>query len=148
MITSIYETHLQVSQLDQSIHFFEKLGLQLAHKIKERRVAFFFVGPNKQMLGIWEVPEGQTVQKSHFAFGVSHQDIEKAIPWLKSIGIEPQADFGKEPIEPIVHTWMPAACVYFLDPDGNSLELLTLLDDTPIITDDFPYLSEWNKRKS
>ncbi|MBD1372843.1 VOC family protein [Hazenella sp. IB182357] len=141
MITYIYETHLQVSQLDQSIHFFEKLGLQLAHKIKERRVAFFFVGPNKQMLGIWEVPEGQTVQKSHFSFGVSHQDIEKAILWLKSIG-------SKEPIEPIVHTWMPAACVYFLDPDGNSLELLTLLDDTPIITDDFPYLSEWNKRKS
>jgi catechol-2,3-dioxygenase len=35
--------------------------------------------------------------------------------------------------------------VYFNDPDGNGLELITLLDDKPVVSKDFPYLSEWNK---
>ncbi|MDP5273857.1 VOC family protein [Chengkuizengella axinellae] len=42
MIQNIYETHLEVKDLDKSIVFFEKIGLKLAHKISSRKVAFFF----------------------------------------------------------------------------------------------------------
>lgn len=47
--------------------------------------------------------------------------------WLKEREIEPIPSFGKEPIEPIVHTWMPAAAIYFHDPDHNELELIAWL---------------------
>ncbi|MEH7361646.1 VOC family protein, partial [Priestia megaterium] len=75
-------------------------------------------------------------------------DIHEALTWLRSKGIEPEeTSFGKPQTEPIVHTWMPAACVYFNDPDGNSLELITLLNDEPVVSKDFPYLSEWNMKQ-
>ena len=128
MIKSIYETHVQVRNLENSIEFYRRLGLTFVHKIEERRCAFFFVGEQKQMLGLWETDEKE-LKRSHFAFGIEPEE----------------TSFGKPQIEPIVHTWMPAACVYFNDPDGNSLELITLLDDKPVISKDFPYLSEWNK---
>jgi lactoylglutathione lyase len=45
--------------------------------------------------------------------------------------------------EPIVHGWMPAAAVFFKDPDGHLLELIADLNDPP--RPDFLYrpLSEW-----
>ncbi len=33
--------------------------------------------------------------------------------------------------EPVVLAWMPAASLYFRDPDGNMLELLSMLPDPP-----------------
>ena len=33
--------------------------------------------------------------------------------------------------EPQVLCWMPAASVYFDDPDGHSLEFICMLDETP-----------------
>ncbi len=115
MIKSIYETHLHVSNLRDAISFYQKLKLQLAYVLEERKVAFFYVGENRQMLGLWEVEQGKEVKKNHFAFGVAREDITGAIDWLRQLGIEPQKSFGKEPLEPIVHTWMPAASVYFQD---------------------------------
>jgi len=56
--------------------------------------------------------------------------------------------FGLKPIEPVVHTWMPAASVYFRDPDGNSLEFITLLDGESIKTNEVLYLSEWKEKYS
>jgi lactoylglutathione lyase len=32
-------------------------------------------------------------------------------------------------MEPSVIGWMPAAAIYFKDPDGNLIEYLTMLDD-------------------
>jgi lactoylglutathione lyase len=148
MIQTIYETHLQVKDLERSIQFYQTLGLPLAHKIEARRCAFFYVGQHRQMLGLWEVPKDQEVKRSHFAFGVELDDLMNANAWLQSKGIEPVGSFGKEPIEPLVHTWMPAASVYFHDPDGNSLELISWLEGEPMVLDYVPYLSEWNKLKS
>ena len=51
--------------------------------------------------------------------------------------------FGKEPKEPIVHTWMPAAAVYFRDRDGNGLEFITRRLDEPKPEMALMYLSEW-----
>ena len=33
--------------------------------------------------------------------------------------------------EPEVLCWMPAASVYFDDPDGHSLEFISMLDESP-----------------
>ena len=45
--------------------------------------------------------------------------------------IEPRG-FGQEACEePVVLCWMPAAAVYFADPDGHSLEFLAMLPDAP-----------------
>ncbi|WP_410984540.1 VOC family protein [Bacillus cereus] len=129
MIQSIYETHVQVKQLEKSIEFYEGLGIVLAHKIEERRCAFFYVGEEKQMLGVWEVAEGEKVRTSHFAFGVTLDDLKRANEWLQERGIKLRKSFEKEPIEPIVHDWMPSAAVYFYDLDGNSLEFNARLDE-------------------
>lgn len=144
MIKNLYETHLQVKDLQRSIEFYMKLGLELSLRMEERKVAFFYIGEDRQLLGIWEVPAGTEVSKRHFAFGTDLDQLTQSIAWLKERGIEPITSFGKEPIEPIVHTWMPAAAVYFNDPDGNELEFIAWLDGEPKEIAVVPYLSEWN----
>lgn len=145
MIRNLYETHLQVSNLEQSIEFYKKLGLELGHTIEERRCAFFYIGTERQMLGLWEISAGAQIQRNHFAFGVELEDLRNGTEWLRSLDIEPAASFGKEPLEPMVHTWMPAASIYFGDPDRNSLELIAWLDGEPTVTEEVPYLSEWEQ---
>jgi lactoylglutathione lyase len=43
----------------------------------------------------------------------------------------PLSFFTTETDEPSVIGWMPAASVYFRDPDGHLLEYLAMLDDDP-----------------
>ena len=38
---------------------------------------------------------------------------------------------GEVTTDPSVLAWMPAAAVYFRDPDGHLLEYLAMLDDAP-----------------
>jgi lactoylglutathione lyase len=45
--------------------------------------------------------------------------------------------------EPIVHGWMPAAAVFFKDPDGHLLELVAELSDAPRPDVLYRPLSEW-----
>jgi lactoylglutathione lyase len=143
---NLFEAHLNTTNLERTIKFYEKLGLQMVYKIEERRVAFFRFGKEQkmdQMLGIWETTK--PVTSKHIAFGVSYEEICGAIEWLKDRGMEATEDFGLAPIEPLVHTWMPAASVYFLDPDGNSLEFIHVLDGEPQPELGVIYLSEWQK---
>jgi len=56
-------------------------------------------------------------------------DLLDAPKRLKDNGIIPLSFFGEESIEPSVIGWMPAAAVYFRDPDGHLMEYLTMLDD-------------------
>ncbi|MDO7906938.1 VOC family protein [Paenibacillus sp. JX-17] len=144
MITSLYETHIQAANLERSIAFYQKLGLELAHVIEHRRRAFFYIGKGRQMLGVQEVEENQEIQLRHYAFEVALEKIGKGIEWLRQSGIQPTPAFGREPVEPLVHTWMPAASIYFDDPDGNSLELIALLNDKPDASShEVIYFSEW-----
>jgi hypothetical protein len=46
-------------------------------------------------------------------------------------GVTCQGFLGAKTDEPSVIGWMPSAQLYFNDPDGHSVELITLLDDTP-----------------
>jgi len=147
MIRKIYETHILTQNLQKAITFYEKLGLTLAHYMEERNVAFFWIGDpseKQQMLGVWEVTS-ERFRKNHFAFQISLKEMKSIFNWLKEKGITPKAEFGKEPIEPIVFSWMPAASIFFDDLDGNSLEFIALLPDKPQPEHDIMYLSEWEK---
>jgi lactoylglutathione lyase len=143
---NLFEAHLNTGNLEEAIQFYENLGLKMVHKIEDRRVAFFRFGKEQkmdQMLGIWETKK--PVIRKHIAFGVNYEEICDAIDWLKDRGIEAIEDFGLAPIEPLVHTWMPAASVYFLDLDGNSLEFIHALDGKTQPELGVIYLSEWQK---
>ena len=43
----------------------------------------------------------------------------------------PLSFFGEPAREPSVICWMPAAAIYFRDPDGHMLEYLAMLDEEP-----------------
>ncbi|PDM36720.1 fosmidomycin resistance protein, partial [Bacillus cereus] len=91
-----------------------KLGLILAKKLSKRRVAFLWVGENKeQMLGLWEVHSNEDFEMKHFAFRVDVAFLKISKLWLENRGIEVVGSQGKGNEEPIVQRWMPAASVYF-----------------------------------
>ncbi|WP_285518314.1 VOC family protein [Thermolongibacillus altinsuensis] len=138
----VYVGKLSLSYIDVAISFYQKIGLSLAHYIKERKVAFFWIGDankKEQMLGVWEVPV-EKWRGNHFALHIPLDDMKNIKEWMESRGILPKKEFGKEPI---VHTWMPAASIYFDDPDGNSLEFISILPHEPRPELDVMYLSEW-----
>lgn len=132
-ILDLFEAHLTVSNLERAIRFYkDQLGLELAHVASDRRVAFFWLGARgKSMLGLWETGAIPIRMNSHVAFQVDTSDLLQAPTRLKEADITPR-DFGGNPTEePVVLAWMPAAAVYFMDPDGNQLEFITMLPDPP-----------------
>ena len=129
MIKGLYETHIQVSDLENSIQFYtEVLGLELAHKEEGRRIAFLWIGKNKEsMLGLWEQKEN--LQTRHFAFTADKEDIlNYAVDFLKNKNLKPYNFLKDGTEEPMVFAWMPALAIYFHDPDGNPLEFISILE--------------------
>jgi len=132
-IRDLFEAHLTVADLERSVHFYrDRLGLSLAHMVPERRVAFFWIGaPGKSMLGLWEAGSGPQRMSLHLAFEVSLTELLGSPDVLQKAGITPLNFAGSSATEPDVLAWMPAAAVYFHDPDGNLLEFLSMLQDYP-----------------
>jgi len=58
-------------------------------------------------------------------------DVLAAPQALRSAGVTPRDFDGQPTDEPVVIGWMPAACVYFHDPDGHLLEYVAMLPDPP-----------------
>ncbi|WP_223594779.1 VOC family protein [Neobacillus bataviensis] len=146
----LYETHVYCKNLEKSIEFYQSLDLDLAYVLNERRVAFFWLGEpgtKEQMLGVWEVPEDQFFKK-HFAFALSVEQLQELPQYLESKGIELRPAFGFDASEPVVHAWMPAACYYFEDPDGNSLEYLAVLEGDPQPELGVIQLSQWKQHQN
>lgn len=129
-ITGIYETHLTVCDLDRSLEFYcDGLGFELARLIPERQVAFLWVGgKDAGMLGLWETGSAPMGLRLHFAFHASLETVLQAPAKLKQVGVTPLGFGGDRVAEPDVIGWMPAASVYFKDPDGHSMEILNMLD--------------------
>lgn len=129
MIKGLYETHIQVSDLEKAIEFYtEALGLELAHRDETRPIAFLWIGKNKaSMLGLWEQKEN--LQTRHFAFSADTEDIlNYSADFLTRKKLKPY-NFLKDGSEkPMVFAWMPALAIYFNDPDGNQLEFISLLE--------------------
>jgi lactoylglutathione lyase len=81
--------------------------------------------------------------KLHYAFQVDVADAIASIAALKDAGLRPTGLTGQPINEPEVIPWIPAASVYFHDPDGHSLEYIAMLPDAPAPAETQMPLSEW-----
>ena len=109
MINGLFETHINVTDLERSMAFYgEVLGLELGLLQEERRIAFYWLGGRGEaMLGLWERPE--LVQRQHFAFRSTVDDIrERVVPFLKGKGLAVHNFLEDDTERPLVIGWMPA----------------------------------------
>lgn len=132
-VSGLFESHLTVSDLQRSVGFYrEVVGLPLALEVPERSAAFFWVGdPGRSLLGLWSLGTAPLGLTLHVAFEVALDDLLEAPRRLEARGITPLSFFGAQTREPSVIGWMPAATLYFRDPDGHLLEYLTMLEEEP-----------------
>ena len=145
----LYETHLPVKDTEVSSRFYvDVVGLEYAHRDLTRDIVFLWVGSNKRsMLGLW----GPTTSRGeprpcHFAIAISLPELLAAGSRLSALGVVTRDFSGEITTEPSVIGWMPSAQLYFSDPDGHSVEYITLLDEAPEpgFADS---LSAWNARR-
>jgi lactoylglutathione lyase len=131
--SGLFEAHLTVSDMDRSVAFYrDVVGLPLALLLPERGAAFFWIGDRgESMLGLWSLGSAPMGLSLHVAFRASLGDVLGACDALRAAGVTPLSFFGVEATEPSVIAWMPAAAVYFRDPDGHQLEYLAMLDEPP-----------------
>jgi ribosomal protein S18 acetylase RimI-like enzyme len=105
------------------------VGLPLALEVPERGAAFLWIGrPGRAMLGLWSIGSAPMNMQLHVAFGMELDEVLGAPAELQRRGVEPLSFFAEPADEPSVIGWMPAAAVYFRDPDGHLLEYLAMLD--------------------
>jgi len=125
----LFEAHLEVRDLDRSIAFYhDVVGLELAHVLPERQVAFFWIGGSgRSMLGLWSGSSSPNVIRLHIALGLTLEAVLASPTALRQAGVEPLDFHGQPTTEPSVIGWMPAASVFFHDPDQHLLEYLAML---------------------
>ena len=150
---NLYETHIPVADVQESIQFYtEVLGLELALEQPERNIAFLWIGGREEsMLGLWgpDSPygwkDGEHI-KHHFAISVTQEQLFAMTAKLQTLGIKTRGFKDDGSNEPSVIGWMPSAQIYFPDPNGHSLELITVLDDDPD-PDFYGSWSAWRARE-
>lgn len=132
-VQGLFESHLTTTNLARAIDFYGGvMGFRVAHVAPARHAVFFWIGSGAEaMLGVWEVGSGPQRMQLHLAFRVALEDVLAAPLRLAQAGIRP-LDFDEHPTEePVVLAWMPAASVFFRDPDGHLLEFVAMLHDVP-----------------
>jgi len=144
----LYETHIPVSNLEQSKQFYcDVMGLEVAFEQPQRNVIFLWIGgPEEGMLGLWgpgSLYGWKEVEhfKSHFAISIPLKELLQMPTKLQGLGIETRGFGGAPATEPSVIGWMPSAQLYFADPDSHSLEYITILDDAP----DAEFFGPWSE---
>lgn len=149
MIEGLYEAHLPVRDLGRSIQFYERLGLELDHRVEDLLI-FFWIEKDKSWIGLWETERVELDYHPsirHIAFHVSLENLKKSVQWLKARSMEKQEAFSFEPTEPFVMAvgLHAHAKIHFNDPDGNSLELICKLAN-PEKRSGRMYFREWEKQ--
>jgi lactoylglutathione lyase len=131
-VRGLFETHLTVADVPRSVAFYrDVVGLPVALELPERGAAFHWIGnAGKAMLGLWSIGSAPMNMQLHIAFEMSLADVLAAPERLRARGIEPLSFFGEPASEPSVIGWMPAAAIYFRDPDSHMLEYLAMLADS------------------
>lgn len=144
-VRGLFETHLTVRDVAASTAFYrEVVGLPLALDLPERDAAFLWIGaPGQAMLGLWGIGSAPMNMRLHVAFTVALEDVLAAPGRLREQGVTPLSFFGEPADEPSAIGWMPAAAVYFADPDGHLLEYLAMLDEAPRPQAGIVPWSEW-----
>jgi lactoylglutathione lyase len=132
-IRALFETHLTVRDVQRSLVFYrDVVGLTTALELPERDAAFMWIGGRgRSMLGLWGIGSSVNSLTLHIAFEVELDGLLDAPERLRAQGVTPLSFFGEETSEPDVLGWMPAAAVYFEDPDGHLLEYLAMLEEEP-----------------
>jgi lactoylglutathione lyase len=133
MIIGLFETHILVSSLDASMHFYGTvLGLELGRVETGRRVAFYRLGDwGKAMPGLWERPAEQ-IRPQHYAFRSTVEAVtQQSVSYLRERGLSPYNFLREGMGEPMVFGWMPAVSIYFRDPDNHELEFIAMLPTPP-----------------
>jgi len=147
----LYEAHLPVTDLARSIAFYAKLGFRLGFgsETDPGALLLFEAENTRWMLGLYRVEEvsHRHPAESHLALRVPEARVDQMVPDLRRLGIEPlhpaHAPLQGPMTEPIVHGWMPAAAVFFRDPDGHLLELIAELSAPPRPSAVYQPLSQW-----
>src|SRR5262245_49175736 len=145
----LFEAHLPVADLDTSIAFYrDVLGMLLAYVTPDRQAAFFWIGGRgNTMLGLWIAGAGPQKITMHIAFAASLEEVVASPHALRSAGVMP-LDFDGQPTdEPVVLGWMPAASIYFRDPDGHLLEYIAMLAEDAQPNAGVVTWSEWTRAR-
>ena len=147
-VDRLFEAHLTVSDLEASIEFYrDRVGLELAHVIPARQAAFFWVGSRgTTMIGLWAGGSAPQKTTTHIAFVARRDDVVAAPRALQSVGVTPLDFDGRPTDEPVVLAWMPAASIYFHDPDGHLLEYIAMLPEDPRPDRGVLKWHEWTQR--
>lgn len=148
-VRGLFESHLTVSDLSRSVAFYrDVVGLPVALEVPERDAAFFWCGARgKTMLGLWSLGSMPMGVNLHIAFDVELGHVLDSPGRLRALGVTPLSFFGLETDEPTVIGWMPAATLYFRDPDGHLLEYLAMLDTEPRADLGIIPWSEWTQKQ-
>lgn len=127
-VTGLFEVHLTVSNLERSVAFYrDVVGLQLARVFENRRVAFFWIGPEREAMVGWATGDGPQRLSLPTAFRTTVEQVLAAPNLMRAAGVEPLDFDGTPTHQPVVLGWIPGAAVYFRDPDGHLLEYLAVL---------------------
>ena len=132
-IDGLFEAHLTVGDLDRSIAFYrDVVGLELAYRTPQADAAFLWIGGRgNAMLGLWAHGRAPMNVALHLAFRLPLEQVMSSPRRLRALGVAPLSFDGDQTDEPSVIGWMPAAAVYYRDPDGHLLEHLAMLDSPP-----------------
>ena len=113
-VTGIDHVVLHVKDLSRSKKFYvELLGMEVEHEYSWGA----FLGCGKQMVALFEVEKGEKIhagdEMNHMALRLKSGDYKKVKAVLEEAGIEVSGRRGDP------------HCIYFSDPDGHRLQLLT-----------------------